>query len=184
MSLVQGGDSKLKCYGTLGFLTIEYLCIEKLGMGVAGFTRHFSSSRAEPFVISAWCPTQEGHQLITLLAGQSLEGETAREFDFFQTLLNRTGEIMRRFCDQPSAVTVAERAEMLRFVEAFCALCGYAQSDDVVKATRNFIEYESKANMSALTQAAFRKVVSTPCFSPEIRTIMGTILGSTLRSAF
>ena len=202
MSLVQGGDSKLKCFGSLGFLTIEYLCIEKLGIGVAGFSSHFSTIRSTPFAISAWRPTVEGRQLIALLAASSLERqrlerqrgqdnttsltplEPEKEFEFFQLLLNRMGEIMRRFCEQPSTVTAAERAEMLCFVEAFCALCGYSQSDEVVRATRSFIELETKANMNALTQAALRKVVSTPCFSPEIRAIMGSILSSTLRSAF
>ena len=177
MSLVQGGDNKLKCYAILGYLTIEYLCIEKLGIGIAGFTSHFSSSKAEDFQISAWNPTLEGFQIIDLLS----EGrEPPREF--FQAHLNRIGGIMRRFCDEPSSVPLVERAEMLRFVEAFCALCGYSPNDEVVRATRNFIEVETKSNMSALNQAALRKVASTPCFNPAIRGVMTAIIGNTLKS--
>ena len=184
MSLVQGGDKRLKCFGSLGFLTVEYLCINKLGVGAAGFSSHFSSQRRTPFAISAWRPTVEGHRLIAMMAGENLEADPIREFDFFQAHLNRTGETMRRFCEQPSSVSSAERWEMIRFVEAFCALCGYSNSDEVVKATRDFIEVESKGNMNTLTQAALRKVATTQCFSPEFGTIIGTILSSTLRSAF
>jgi hypothetical protein len=186
MALVEGGDRTLKLYSVLGFLTIEYLCVQKLGIGVSGYGKYMNRADGEKsaeFQIRDWCPTPEGAALVAVLGVKEKADLSDGGRVFFQAKINRVGRYMCRFTQQPSEVPPEHRNELIEFLEAFCDLCGYKpDKDDMVRATRNFIQCETKANLAALTHSAVKKMLVTPCFNEEIRLALTSICANGIKS--
>src|SRR5438105_1818535 len=120
MSLVRGGDSTLKCYATIGYMTVEYLCVNKLGIDIRGYSKKVMVNAAQDVKIRQWNPTPEGEQLVETLSGRKCSSFEDRGQAFFLETLLRISRSMRHFTVNPSSVGAKERTEITQFLEIFC----------------------------------------------------------------